>query len=90
MFGSTQHEGEHHTEINLDGVTPEKFKAFIDDVAAELPDAVCVVQDKPIMGDPYVIVQIKQQYGYYPLIVEHGMSLYIGDGCWVASSSDIV
>lgn len=88
MFGKDN--SNYHTEINLDGVTTEKFKAFIDDVTAELPDAVCVVQDKPMFGDAYVIVQIKQDYGYYPLIVEGGYSLFIGDDrTWVAPSSDI-
>lgn len=89
MFGKDN--SEYHAEINLDGTTPEKFEAFINDVAAELPDAVCVVQDKPIMGEPYVIVQVKQEYGFYPLIVEWGQSLYLGEErVWVATSSDIV
>jgi hypothetical protein len=88
---SGQDNSDYHTEINLDGTTPETFMAFIDDVAAELPDAVCLIQDKPIMGEPYVVVKVKQDYGHYPLIVEGGQSLYIGnDRAWVATSSDIL
>jgi hypothetical protein len=66
------------TKIELLAPTHEGFAAFADEVHEYLPDAEVTFQDRPIMGDPYVIVKVKQEFGYYPLVVEAEDALVIG------------
>ena len=65
-------------KIELAAPTHDAFAAFADEVAEHLPDAEVTFQDRPIMGDPYAIVKVKQEYGHYPLIVEAHDELVIG------------
>jgi hypothetical protein len=65
-------------KIELAAPTHDAFAAFADEVAEHLPDAVVIFQDRPIMGDPYAIVQVKQEFGFYPLVVEAHDHLIIG------------
>jgi hypothetical protein len=65
-------------KIELLAPTHEAFAAFADEIAEHLPDAEVTFQDRPIMGEPYAIVKVKQEYGFYPLVVEAGDHLKIG------------
>lgn len=66
-------------DITFDSATQEGFEAFADEVAAELPDARIEFQDRPLFGPKYAIVHVKQEFGSYPLILEEGDTLCIGD-----------
>lgn len=81
---------EYREEITLTGVTQKDFEDFRDRVQAELENVEFIFQDKPLMGAPYVVVRLPTEFGFYPLIVEFGYSLYIGETTWVDLASGIV
>lgn len=78
---------EPRVRIGFPEASHEAFADFADSVAAELPDAVVTYHDKPIFGQPYIMIRNKPDnlWEAWTLCVDPGQELCISDNnTWVA------
>jgi hypothetical protein len=72
------------SKVKFAEVSQESFEAFADEVAEHAPDVMLTYHEKTLLGLPYVLVKVPDEFGWYPLCVEAGDYLCIGEtGCWV-------
>lgn len=90
MAGKISHFGEtaNHS-IDFDVADMEHFIDFSDEITRVLPTAEVTFHDKPIFGEPWVQVDVKdvlEPWKGYTLMVDEGQTLYIGETeVWVGS-----
>ena len=72
------------TKVKFREVSQEAFEAFADEVAEHAPEVVLTYHEKTLLGLPYVLAKVPDDFGFYPLCVEAGDYLCIGETeCWV-------
>lgn len=73
-------------KIAFDPGTQEGFEVFADEVAAEIPGTDLTFVDRPMFGQPYIIIKINRgdPWNEFTLIVDKGDHLCVGDNLfWV-------
>lgn len=71
-------------KVKFAEASQEAFEAFADEVYEHRIDLDLTYHSKTILGLPYVLVKVPDEFGHYPLCVEAGDYLCIGETeCWV-------
>lgn len=67
--------------IKFEEATQEAFEVFADEAAEALPEASLTYHPTPMLGEPYIVVQVPNEdgFGTYPLIVDVGDVLVVSD-----------
>jgi hypothetical protein len=70
--------------IKFEEASQEAFEAFADEVAEEADFMSMTYHDAPIMGAPYILINMGKGMSAYPLIVEAGDELVTADSAvWI-------